>query len=166
MGRSSVYNVHQLPDAAQVWNFDLRFPSIPGGGDAVALTYKCQSSSIPGFNLESIDIELHGVKKKEAGRATYEHTLQCTFLETVDYATRDGFRKWRETCRSWKRNTGSVSSAYKVNGLLELYDNTPAVTRSVVIYGMYPETVDSLALENSSTACFLSVTFSFDWTDE
>ena len=166
MGRSSVYNVQQLSDAFQVWNFDLRFPSIPGGGDAVSLTYKCQTASLPGFNLESVDIELHGVKKKEAGRATYEHTFQCTFLETVDFSTRTAFRNWRETCRSWKLNTGSVSSAYKVNALLELYDNAPSVTRSIVIYGVYPETVDTLSLENSSTAGFLSVTFSYDWTDE
>ena len=166
MGRSSLYNVHALPDAFQVWNFDLFFPSIPGGGDNVTLTYKCQSTSIPGFNLEPVDIELAGVKKKEAGRATYNHTFPCTMLEVVDFSTRRALRNWRETCRSWKKNNGTMSSAYKVNGQLVLYDNQPSAVRTIMIYGMWPETVDDLSLEQASTAGFLSITFSYDWTDE
>lgn len=166
MGRSSLYNVQALPDAFTVFSFDLVFPTIPGGGDNIKLTYKCQTTAIPGFSIEPVDIELAGVKKKEAGRAIYEHTLQATFLETVDMATRKAFRNWRETCRSWKKNTGSVSSLYKVNPQLHLYDNTPMVTRIITVYGAWPETVDSLSLEQSSTAGFLSVTLSFDWVDE
>ena len=167
MGRSSLQNVLSLPDAFQTWNFDLFFPSIPGVSDTMGLTYKCQTSSLPGFNLEPVQIDLHGVTKKEAGRATYGHTFQATFLEVADMSTRTAFRNWRESCRSWKLNTGSVSAAYKVNGQIVTYDNTGAASLVIVCYGMWPETVDDLGLEgNSSTAGMMSVTFSYDYTDE
>lgn len=167
MSRSGLQNVLALPDAAQSWNFDLFFPTIPGAASTIALSYKCQTTQLPGFNLEPVDIELHGVKKKEAGRATYEHTLPSTFLEVVDFSTRDTFRMWREMIRSWKQNTGSNSQAYKVNAQIVVYDNTPTPTRRITLYGCWPETVDSTPLEgNSSTALILNVTFSYDFPDE
>lgn len=167
MSRSSLQNVLALPDAFQTWNFDLFFPSIPGATDTTPLTYKCQTSALPGFNLEPITIDLHGVTKKEAGRATYNHTFQSNFLEVADMSTRLAFRNWREACRSWKLNTGSVSSAYKVNGQIVTYDNTGAAKLTIVCYGMWPETVEDLSLEgNQSVAGMLGVTFSYDYTDE
>ena len=167
MSRSGLQQIQALPDAFQTWNFDLFFPSIPGVSDPIQLSYKCQTSNIPGFNLEGVDIELHGVKKREAGRATYGHQFECTFLEVVDLSTRKAFRNWREKARSWKQNSGSDSSVYKVNAELVLYDNAPNVIGTVKIYGMWPETVNDLSLEgNSSTAGMLSVQFSYDYTDE
>lgn len=167
MGRSSLQNVLALPDAAQTWNCDLFFPSIPGMTNTLPLTYKCQVPTLPGFGLDPVPIELHGVTKKEAGRAIYDHTMNCTFLETVDWATRDAFLNWRESIRSWKKNTGSVSAAYKVNGQLVVYDNQPVPTRIITIYGMWPETVDAVQMEgNASTAVMLSVTLSYDYTDD
>jgi len=167
MSRSSLYNVLALPDAFQTWQFDLFFPYIPGWSDNIPLTYKCQTTSLPGFNLEPVEIALQGVTKKEAGRATYNHTFPMTFLEVSDQSTRRAFRAWRETCRSQKNNTGSVSSAYKVNGQIVLYDNQPTETHTMIVFGMWPETVDDLGLEgNSSTAGMLSVTCSYDFTDE
>jgi hypothetical protein len=167
MSRSSLQNILNLPDAFQTWNFDLFFPSIPGVADPIQLSYKCQTSNLPGFNIESVPIELHGVKKQEAGRATYQHTFQCQFLEVVDLSTRRAMRAWRESMRSWKLNTGSNSGVYKVNGQIVLYDNTPSVIGTMIVYGMYPETVDDMSLEgNASTAGMLSVTFSYDYTDE
>ena len=167
MSRSSLQNVLSLPDAAQTWNFDLFFPSIPGMANTMELTYKCQTSALPGFSLDPVQIDLHGVTKKEAGRAVYQHTFTANFLEVVDFSTRAAFRNWREMIRSWKMNTGSVVAAYKVNGQAVMYDNTGAPTLVINIFGMWPEAVQDVSLESSSsTAMLLDITFSFDYTDE
>ena len=167
MGRSSLDNVHNLPDAAQSWNFDLFFPSIPGMTSTLPLTYKCKTTELPALNADPVQIDLHGVTKKEMGRAVYTHQIQCSFLETVDFATRDAFFNWRESARSWKKNTGSLSSAYKVNPQIYVYDFLPNVTRIIYPYGAWPETVDAVQMDGGqSEAVYLNVTLSFDWVDE
>lgn len=167
MGRSSLQNVLALPDAAQTWNFDLIFPNIPGGGDNVKLTYKCQSSEIPQSTIEALEINLHGVSKREAGRATYMHTFNASFLETVDWATYMAFRKWRDSARSWKNNSGTDSSQYKVNLEMDMYDNQPKTAMTIKPLGCFPTEIAAVNLNGSEgAAIFLTVTFSFDSIDD
>ena len=167
MARSSLQNVLSLPDAAQSWNFDMFFPMIPGASDTMALSYKCQTSALPGFSLDKVPVDLHGVSKQEAGRATYTHTLAANFLEVVDFSTRDVFRNWREMIRSWKNNSGSASQDYKVNTQIVVYDNAAAPVRTIICYGTWPEVVNDTPLDGSqSTALILDIQFSFDYTDE
>lgn len=168
MARTSHANIMSLPDAAQSWNFDLTFTSIPGSNvSGQNLTYKVKTSSIPGSSIEPVKIELHGVAKQEAGRATYEHSLQCTFLETIDYETYKAFRAWRDHMRSWKRNSGTNSSAYKQRVTMDLYDNAGNITQTIVLVGAFPTTMTDVAYDGSqSTAIEISMTFSFDYLDD
>lgn len=166
MARTSLANVLALQDAAQSWNFDLFFPTIPGGGDNQKLTYKCKTTELPASNIEPVKIELHGVAKQEAGRATYDHTFTATFMETVDYATYMTFRRWRDYMRSWKNNSGSNSAAYKVNLELDVYDNAGNVVQTVLMAGAFPTAVGTVNFSGSeSTAIEISMTFSFDYVD-
>lgn len=168
MARTSHANILSLPDAAQSWNFDLRFPRIPGSSlSAENLTFKCKSTSLPSSAIEPVKIELHGVAKQEAGRATYEHTLTAIFLETIDYATYQAFREWRDYMRSWKRNSGTNSSAYKVRLEMDLYDNAGAVVRTVALAGSWPTTIAEVQYDGAqSTAIDINMTFSFDHVDD
>jgi hypothetical protein len=157
-----------LPDAAQGWNFDLIFTSIPGSNlSSENLTYKVKSTTIPTSSIEPVKIELHGVAKQEAGRATYEHTFNCVIMETVDWATYQAMRQWRDYMRSWKNNTGANSSAYKVRLELDLYDNAGAVVRTIVLVGAFPTAIGEVALDGAqSTVIDLNMTFSFDYVDD
>ena len=168
MTRTSHANIQNLPDAAQSWNFDLRFPSIPGSSlSAENLTFKCKTATLPASSIEPVKIELHGVAKQEAGRATYEHSYTAVFLETVDYATVMAFRQWRDYQRSWKRNTGTNSSAYKVRGELDVYDNAGALVRTMVLVGSFPTAINEVSYDGAaSTAIEITVTFSFDYIDD
>lgn len=168
MPRTSHANVLSLPDSAQTWNFDLRFPSIPGSSiPAERLTFKCKSTSLPSSAIEPIKIELHGVAKQEAGRATYEHTYTAVFLETIDYETLAAFRQWRDKTRSWKRNSGANSSVYKVRAELDLYDNAGELIRTSVLVGSWPTTINEVQLDGAQSAAVeLTVVFSFDYIDD
>lgn len=167
MGRTSHSDVMALPDAAQTWNFDLFFPSIPGGTNAREMTIKCKTTSLPGSSIEPVAIELHGVKKQEAGRATYQHTFTATFMEVASYETLNDLRRWRDLARSWKRNSGANSSEYKVNLEIDLYDNAGNITSTQIIVGAWPQDINEVQLNGAeSQAVEISVTFSFDYVDD
>lgn len=168
MARTSYDQVKAIPDAAQSWNFDLFFPTIPGSsGDSTQLTYKCKGTTLPSSKIEVIDIQLHGVKKQEAGRAIYDGTFTATFMETVDYSTVKALRAWRDYMRSWKRNTGSNASAYKVNLELDVYDNAGEVIQTFILAGAFVTDVSDVQLSGGeSQAVELSVTFAFDHMDD
>lgn len=167
MARTSYEKVLALPDAAQTWNFDLFFPLIPGSGDAAQLTYKCKGTSIPSSKIEQILIELHGTQKAEAGRAVYDHSFTATFMETVDYGTYLKFRAWRDKIRSWKRNTGSNSSAYKVNVELDVYDNAGEVAQTFILAGSFVTDINEVQLNGAENqAVEMSITLSFDYVDD
>ena len=168
MARTSYANVLALPDSAQGWNFDLFFPTIPGTSiSAAGLTYACKSTEIPASTIEAVDIALHGTTKKEAGRATYEHTFPATFLGTVDWSTFLAMRAWRNKMRSWKENSGSNSQAYKVNLELDLYDNAGEVALTLILAGSFPLTINGTQLNGAeSTAVEVSMNFSFDYVSD
>lgn len=166
MARTSIQNIQSLPDMAQSWNFNLFFPTIPGGSTS-GVTYKCQTTTLPASNVETVKIELGGVAKQEAGRATYDHTFTATFLETVDYSAYMAFRAWRDFMRSWKNNTGSDSSAYKINLELDLFDNAGNVSKTIILVGAFVTALPEITFEStSSTIVNMGITFSFDYLND
>lgn len=168
MARTSHANVQSLPDAAQVWNFDLRLPTIPGSSlSPEMLTFKCKSTNLPTSSVEPVKIELHGVAKQEAGRATYDHTFTSVFLETIDYTTYLAFRAWRDYMRSWKRNTGTNSQAYAVRAELDVYDNAGAVVNTMILVGSWPTAINEVAYDGAQSAAVdLTIQWSFNYIDD
>jgi hypothetical protein len=168
MARTSYTQIKSLPDAAQQWNFDLFFPSIPGSSNTPTnLTYKCKTTGIPESSVETVKIELHGAAKQEAGRVTYTHTFNALFLETIDFSTLNAFRGWRNFMRSWKDNKGTDSSAYKVNLELDLYDNAGNVVNTMILVGAFPTSIGETQLSGSaSEAIDITMTFSFDFIQD
>lgn len=167
MSRSSLDDVLSLQDPAVSWNFDLFLPTIPGSADTRDLTFKCMTTDLPGVAIEPVEVALHGVVLQYAGRKIYTHTMNSTFLETADYATREKFRRWNESMRSWIDNTGTLAAAYKVNPQLVLYNDLPAVVRTCNIIGMWPETINEVALDGgASNLITLQIGWRFDfWKD-
>jgi hypothetical protein len=164
MARTSLADVSSIADPATSWEYDLLLPSIPGSSDTRQLTYRCQSSALPGVGLEPVEVALHGVVLKFAGRAIYTHTFESVFMEGSDYATRTAFVNWKESARSWVNNSGTLASQYKVNAQIVLYNSLPQVTKTVNIFGLFPETVGDYPLDGSaSNLMTLTVTWQFDY---
>lgn len=168
MGRTSLQDVLSLQDPAVSWNFDLFLPAIPGSSDTRNLTFKCMTTDLPGATIEAVGVSLHGVELQFAGRKTYTHTLNATFLETADYDTREKFRRWQESMRSWKNNTGTLAAQYKVTGQVVVYNDIPAVMKTVNVIGMWPETMAEVPLDGSQSSLItLQIGFKFDlWDDQ
>lgn len=169
MARTSIQNVLDMPDVAQAWNFDLFLPTIPGSPlSGQNLMYRCKSSEIPGFAIEPVKIELHGVAKQEAGRATYSHTFNSAFIVPVDFTTILAFRAWRAKMRDWKNNTGSNSQVYKINAELDLYNNAGDIGQTFIIAGAFPTDITAVQLDGSQAGApmELTVAWSFDYVND
>lgn len=167
MARSSLYDAQAVADPAQSWNFDLFLPAIPGSSDTRALTWKCMSTGLPGFSIEKVAVPLHGVELQYAGRKTFSHSFQSVFMEASDWSTRSQFYSWSEATRSWINNSGTFASAYKVNAQIVVYNDLPQVSRTINVWGMWPEQVADVALDGAnSTLVTLDITWSFDYVTD
>lgn len=166
--RTGLLDVQQLRDAAQVWPFDFFIPTIPNASGTRDLTIKCQSVDMPGRSIEEVDVSLHGVTIKQAGRLTFSHQLNATFLETIDWSTRDKFLNWSEFTQSWKNNSGAVSASYKVNAAIAAYDMTPTLTRQCQVYGLWLREFGDIQLNGAeSSTVNAPAGFTYDyWDDE
>ena len=165
MSRSGLRNRHAVPDAAQSWNFDLFFTSIPGASDTMQLSYRCKSATLPGISIDAVEIALGGMKKIEAGQQSYsEHQFDAVFMEVIDFSTRDVFENWIRNTRNWRGNTGMNSNQYKTTAEIHVYDFVPNVTKRYKIIGMWAQNLTDYALDGTSanTALDLTVTFKFD----
>lgn len=167
MGRSSLADVLSLQDPAVSYNFDLFLPAIPGSSDTRDLTFKCMTTEMPGSTIERVDVALHGVNVVYGGRKTYTHSIPVTFLETADWATREKFRRWHNM-RDWINNTGMLSSQYKVEGQIVVYNDKPEVVRTCRVRGLWPDVISETQLDGSaSNLVQLNITFAYDlWVDE
>ncbi len=167
MSRSSIQDTLSLGDPAQLWNFDFFIPVVPGASDTRHLTFRCQTTDLPGTALEPLEVSLHGHTIQYAGRRIYTHTINVQFLETFDWATRALFTNWIEIARSWRNNSGSYFSTYAVSGLIVLYDDIPQPVRTTQLNYMWPESISEIQLDGSqSGAVQLSIAFRYtDWQD-
>jgi hypothetical protein len=167
MARTSLQDVAGLPDPLLSYNFDLIFPSIPGGGNSRSMTVKCMSTALPGMQLEQQTAALHGVEVNYAGRQIWTKTFQATFIETRDAGTRAAIRRWIEFARNNRFNSGNYKSQYAVDAVMQLYDDIPAVINTTKIVGCFPTQLDDVNMDGSQgTIVQVSVTFSYDWTEE
>jgi hypothetical protein len=167
MARTSLANVQSIADPATSWEYDLFLPAIPGSADTRQLTYRCQSTALPGAALDPVTVALHGVELRYAGRAIYTHTFESVFMEGSDYATRTAFMNWRESARSWQNNSGTLASAYKVNGQIVVYNSIPNVVKTVNVFGMWPETIADYAMDGTaSNLITLTITWNYDFLTE
>lgn len=167
MARTSLTDILSVGDPAQSWNFDFFLPIIPGSSSTRDLTFKCMTTDLPGTQLEPLDVALHGVQIPYAGRRMFTQTLNVTFLETHDWSTIEKFRRWAEIARSWRGNSGTMSSSYWVTGQIVLYNDIPSVVRTVQINNLWPSNIQEIQMDGSSTAPVQqSIEFKYtDWFD-
>lgn len=162
MSRTSSLDIRSLKDPLLTYNWDLIIPVMPGTPDSRQFTYKAMSATIPGRMLEQVAVNLAAVEVRYAGRENNSHSWAVTLHETRDVGTRDALLRWQAIARNNRANTGSYKSVYAATAQLVLYDDIPSEVRRIVMYGVWPETVDDSSLDRASGAVSTSVTLSYD----
>lgn len=165
--RTSFDDVNNLVDPLMLYNFDLIFPTIPGGGNSRGMTVKCMSATLPGMQIDQVTVPLHGVEVNYGGRQIYTKTFTATFLETRDVTTRKAMREWMRFCRNNDTNKGNYKAQYAVDASMILYDDIPNVIQTSKIMGCFPISVDDLQLDGGQSAyAQYNITFSYDRVED
>lgn len=164
MARIGLSDVNSLNDPFLGYQFELSIPSVPSGDSSTELTTRCRSTSIPGMQLEPVEVTLHGVTLEYAGRPTLNHDLQCTFIESNTMYVRTTLLNWLDYTNSLTDTTGNEKSSYATTAYLLLYDQTMTCFQTLTLHNFWIKTVDDAGLDGSqSSALELNATFSFDW---
>ena len=164
MARSGLEDISNIKDPLLTYNFGLIIPNIPGGGNGLQLTLRCQSTVIPGMNIEPALLGLRGMELQYAGRHTYSHTLPVTYVEARDMITRQSMLRWMYFARDFRNNQGNFKAEYSTSADIELYDDKGTVIRTIRLFGVFPLGVDDLGLESSgSTIAAFSCNLSYDY---
>ena len=169
MSRSSLNDMlGSIVDPALPWNFDLVIDRLPTGvsGNVRDITIRCQTTSMPGVQFSPVEVEAHGVKLKYRGRKQYQNTIECQFIENVDWSTYQLFKEWANLQLNWTNNTGSSSAIYKTTGTIITYDDAGNVTKEQAIKGLWIEQIQDIQLDGSQDGYVQpNVTFSYDYLD-
>jgi hypothetical protein len=124
------------------------------------------ASTVPGSQVDQVGVEAHGVKLNFAGRRTWSGTWSATFFESRSSSTRSAFVQWLEFMRSWKNNAGTYKQDYSVTAEVAMYDDLPQVVKRIRLYGLFPQSLEDVSLDNASGVVQYQVTFSYDWTED
>jgi len=167
MARTGLEEVVSLTDPLQSWNYDFIVPNLPGGGDGRGLMIKAQTIALPGSQVEQLMVPLHGAEINYAGRRIWTRTFEATFLETRDTSSRDAINRWQDLARNVRLNEGTFKSEYATTGDMVLYDDAGNIVRTIRLFGLFPTNLADVTMDGSAgTAVSISVTFSYDFTEE
>lgn len=165
MARTSITDVLSLGDVAQTWNFDIFFPYIPGSSSSRDLTFRCMTTDLPGTSLDVVEAPLHGIVIPYAGRRMFTQTMNVTFMETSDWATREKFRRWIAVARDWRTNSGSFFSSYTVGAVqLVTYDDIPTPVSVTQLNNVWPSKMNEVSLDGGQSA-MVQITVEMKYVD-
>jgi hypothetical protein len=164
MGRITFNQVNSLPDAIDTSAFELLLGNLPNAGSSFDLTLSCLTASIPGFQNEVWENNLHGHVTKFRGRKMYTRTLAVTYREVADLRNYIALKAWDEYIVGTESGSSSgYKNQYSIDATLLVYDVTGSVAGTFKMENFFPQEVGDVQLDGqSSQGMELSATFSFD----
>ena len=167
MPRNGLLQALAIQDVQQTWSWGVVIPRVPGVGDVRSLSAKCISTSVPGYQIEPVKVELQGgIQLQYAGRRVWSMSWQATFIESRDAGTRSALVAWANMIRNPLLGVGSYKVVYAVPIELSLYDDAGIVSRSIKLVNAFPLDVGEATLDQTSAPMQYAVTFSYDVTEE
>lgn len=165
MARVGLADINSLPDPLQSYQMEWYIPTIPGAGDGKGLKIRCRSFPIPGEQKDDVEVTLHGVTLKYAGRTTYSHDMALTFIETRDVYVMTRLKGWLAYSRDIINTAGTYKSQYAATSFIYMYDDALNVVSTVKLFNSFLKTMDDITTDGTaSTPLEVNATISYDWT--
>ncbi len=165
MARVGLADVNSLPDPILQYQAEWYIPTIPGSGDGKGLKIRCRSFPMPGEQKDEVEVTLHGVTLKYAGRTTYSHDAQLTFIETRDIYVMTRLKGWLAYSRDILNTAGTYKTQYSATSFMYLYDDAENVIATLKLYNSFLKSMDDVSTDgSSSTPLEVNATLSYDWT--
>ncbi len=165
MARVGLSSIAALPDPLLGYQAELYVPTIPGSGDGSGLRTRLKAFPIPGEEKEEVEVTLHGVTIKYAGRTTYTHEMALTLIETRDIYVMTQLKAWLAYSRNILQTAGTYKSQYATTSFIYLYDDTESVVQTIKVFGTFLKSMSEVQLDGTQSAPVeVSATLSYDYT--
>ena len=116
------------------------------GGETENMSFLCSSSSLPGMTVAETPIPFRGRTLYVAGDRTFE-TWTNTILNDTDFKIRNAYERWLNGINNMSDNEGLVNPAdYQVDAFIDQLDRNGNVLKSYTFRGMFPLSIDEIAL--------------------
>ena len=128
------------------------------GGETEELAFLCQSTSIPAMEINTATVNFRGRPiYLAADRAFSAWTI--TVLNDTNFRLRDAFERWQNGIINMSDNEGLVNPVdYQVDAFVDQLDRNGNVIKSYTFRGMFPTTLDDIALSYSDNTSVESFT--------
>lgn len=146
-------------------NFELTFTKVPGGGaDGRQMRLQCRSGVKPGMSIQEVEIELFGHKVKHAARKVFSGSMSVGFVESYEGRITQGLEAWAEMIRGTDTQSGSFKRDYATTAVLNIFDQTGAVSLTYNIYNVWPTQVPDYSFDGAGgSAIQVDVEFAYDY---
>lgn len=160
--------------------FEVSIPTLPAGVGAgqapTQLTFLARAAQIPAMTIDPIEVPYFGRKVKLAGDRTFADWT-ITVMNDEDFALRSMFENWSNKINALVSNRNSAGNTpfdYKVDAYVHQYGKAGreslnskdgGIIRSYKFVGLFPTTIDAIALDwdNTNAVQTFDVTFSYDF---
>ena len=127
------------------------------GGETEELAFLCQTASIPAMSVGTTTVNFRGRPIYLAGDRTFE-AWTITVLNDTNFRLRDAFERWQNGINNMSDNEGLTNPVdYQVDAFVDQLDRNGNVIKSYTFRGMFPTTLDDIALsygDNNSVESF------------
>ena len=129
----------------------------------IKVPFMVRSAGIPESTVGQYTIPYFGREVKYAGDRTFADWT-VTVINDEDFAVRNAMEAWSNAINSHESNVRGLPQDYKSNGIITQYSKDGRALRTYVFEGMFPTTIDGIAMDWSQqdTIEEFSVTFQYD----
>ena len=133
---------------ANQFRVTMPFPGFAStGGETESMSFLCTSTSLPGMTIGEVAIPFRGRELYVAGDRTFA-TWTTTILNDTDFKLRNAYERWLNGINNMSDNEGLVNPAdYQVDAFVDQLDRNGNVIKSYTFRGMFPTTLDDIALD-------------------
>jgi hypothetical protein len=144
----------------------LNFPTY-AQGDVQLASFLCNSAQIPSAQTGTANVSFRGQTLKLGGEKTF-NDWQVSVINTTDFALRNAMERWSNGIRNHSSARGRARPAdYMVDASVQQLDRDESVLAEYKFVGMWPSSIDAIALSYASADQVqeFNVSFSYQyWT--
>lgn len=153
---------------ANLFEVQMHFPPIVGGGADRKLTFMCKAAQIPAAEVASVTVPYFGRQIKVPGNKTFaEWTI--TLFNDEDFIVRRAFEKWSNGINGHRSNLrdprGATTLGYQSDAFVTQMGKMGNDLKTYRFVGCWPQSVAAIDLgwdQNDAIEEF-QVTLSYQW---
>lgn len=154
-------------DLARPNRFDVNIPIpitlIPYVSTARNLTYRCESTNLPGRQLATMEQKSYGPVESYPYATTF-NDIDLTFLVDADMNQKIFFDAWMNYINPLYNNNYRYKGDYSTTLRVNQYDQTNELTYSVDLFEAFPVSINQMDLDWSADGVHkLTVTFNYTY---